>query len=389
MKICAVICEYNPFHNGHAHLIAELKKQGYAVLCLMSGCFTQRGSAAVVNKYSRAAAAVKSGADLVLELPFPYCSLGASGFAGGGVALADSLGCVSALGFGCECGDAEKLTAVAKNALSPEFTEKLSGLGGERYSAKFNAAYSEAFGENAVSGSNDILAVEYVKALISSKSAIIPVAVKRDGENYNSNDVTGTISATAARGSLLSGDIASLYGKLPDCSYNALTEALSEGAVARDDNLFLPYAAAFRVASPDVLRECEGVNAELASRIVSSAREATSQGDFTARIKTKLYSESTIRRALLFAFTGIRSCEVTSPSFTTVLAANKTGREMLSMMEKTSSVPIITKPADYKIYDDGVSRAFEVLLRAESLWTLALDKPREAGYLMRFSPAMI
>lgn len=389
MKICAVICEYNPFHSGHAHLISELKRRGYDVLCLMSGSFTQRGSAAVISKYSRAASAVKGGADLVLELPFPYCSLGAAGFAGGGVSLARSLGCVSALGFGCECGNAEKLMLAAKNALLPEFQAKLSDLGGERYAERVSAVYSEMLGDDAPSGSNDILAVEYLKAIISFGSEIAPVAVRRDGKDYNSGDIAGTVSATAARNAVLSGNIDPLRGLLPDDSYEALRKALTTGDIARDENLFLPYAAMFRTAKPADICGASCVNAELASRIVAASREAVSFCDMTARIKTKLYSDSAIRRALLFAFTGVGAHEITSPAFTTVLAANKTGREMLSAMEKTSSVPIITKPADYKMYGDGASRAFEASLRAESLWTLALDRPREAGYLMRRSPLMI
>ena len=91
MKICAVICEYDPFHRGHEYQIAELKRRDYGVIAIMSGCFTQRGTAAVIDKYKRARSAVVSGADVVLELPFPFCASGASTFAFGGVRIADRL----------------------------------------------------------------------------------------------------------------------------------------------------------------------------------------------------------------------------------------------------------------------------------------------------------
>ena len=125
MKIYAVICEYNPFHLGHAYQLSELKRKG-AVVCVMSGSFTQRGDASVLSKYDRAELAVRSGADLVLELPFPYSSASAEIFGRAGVRIADALGCVDALCFGSETGDTESLIALSDRLRAENFQNALS-----------------------------------------------------------------------------------------------------------------------------------------------------------------------------------------------------------------------------------------------------------------------
>ena len=127
MKVIGIIAEYNPFHNGHAHMIAKLRQAapGAAILAIMSGDFTQRGEAAVIGKYARARAAVRCGCDLVLELPAPWCFSGAEFFARGGTGIANSLGCVDTLAFGAECADTTALTLAAERMRTPEFAAAL------------------------------------------------------------------------------------------------------------------------------------------------------------------------------------------------------------------------------------------------------------------------
>ena len=125
MRIAGIICEYNPFHNGHAHQLAVLREAGYAPVCVMSGDYVQRGEPAVIPAAARAEAAVRCGAALVLELPPSYALRSAEGFADGGVELLDRLGCAEALCFGSESGDAETLLATARTLLSPELVPLL------------------------------------------------------------------------------------------------------------------------------------------------------------------------------------------------------------------------------------------------------------------------
>ena len=181
MKICAVICEYDPFHRGHEYQIAELKRRGYGVIAIMSGCFTQRGTAAVIDKYKRARSAVMSGADVVLELPFPFCASGASTFAFGGVRIADRLGIVDTLAFGSETGDTEGIKSVAGNMLSTGYSVALENAKRSygSYSQRQISAYESVYGRTPVlEGSNDLLALEYVKTIIKTGSKIIPLAAK-------------------------------------------------------------------------------------------------------------------------------------------------------------------------------------------------------------------
>ena len=152
MKICAVICEYDPFHSGHKHQIDKLKNEGYAVVAIMSGSFTQRGTAATISKYDRAESAVKCGADLVLELPFPYCASGASVFAAGGVHIASSFGVVDFLAFGSEQGDSEMIKTVAENMLSEEFYSALKSEKADfgSYSQRCISTYEKLYGKSPV-----------------------------------------------------------------------------------------------------------------------------------------------------------------------------------------------------------------------------------------------
>ena len=193
MKACAVICEYNPFHFGHEYQISQLKKDGYSVVCIMSGNFNQRGIPAIVSKYSRAEMAIKGGADLVLELPFPYSSCNADVFCRAGVNIADNLGFIDYLAFGSESGDVESLKRKAKYYLTDEYkaiqNESLS-KGGVRLSETYN---SEEL------SSNDILGVGYIKEIITQKSTIQPVAVKRVGMNTNDLEGKGFLSSKSIR----------------------------------------------------------------------------------------------------------------------------------------------------------------------------------------------
>ena len=385
MKICTVICEYSPFHRGHEYLISDLKSRGYAVISLMSGSFTQRGEAAVISKYKRAEAAIRCGADLVLELPFPYCALGATEFAQSGVYIANALSCTDVLAFGSECGNTDIIVETAKNILSDEFGARMSSLAaGENYAKSFSAAYEELFGKSeALAGSNDILGVEYVKTIISLGSSVKPLAIKRTGQSF-SGDGDGFISASTAREMIYSGKLDELKNLLPAPSCKILTEEKENGRTAETSRLFLPYAAFFRLSSPDDFDGIAEMNDELAARTCSSARNAKSFDELISLSKTKLYSESRIKRAMLCAFLSVR--EVSFPSFTVLLGANEVGREILRKIKKGSDFPIITKPADHALFGDKVKEDFDVMSRAEALWTLCLEKPEKAGYHIEFSP---
>ena len=391
MKTAAVICEYNPFHLGHAHQLREMKAKG-SVVCIMSGSFTQRGSAAVLSKYERARLAVENGADLVLELPFPFCAAGGEFFARGGVAVAEGLSAVDTLCFGSESGDTEALLAAVKNTESAAFREALAA----HLSAKKNASYRTAFGEvyralygeDAVfSGSNDILGFLYVQAIQRSGSAITPQALLRIGEDYN-GEGAGFPSATSIRRMICAGEKENLKKSVPSSVFDALTEAMAAGRIANHENFFPIFASAARAG----LLSGENVfdaPPELTDRILSAAKTARNMDELIALSKTKNFSDSRIRRAMLMMFFGVRDADAQDVRYTTVLAANERGREILSCARKTASLPILTKPADGKYLPPEARRAFELTARADSVWELLCETPREGGAMLRERPRMV
>ena len=194
MKICGIVAEYNPFHNGHARHLAETRRRlgaETAIVCAMSGNYVQRGDLAILEKYRRAQAAARCGADLVLELPLSACLWSAAGFAWGAVSLLEALGCVTHLSFGAEHADLTLLRRAAALSRSEGNEALRQGLAaGLSYAAAMQQAVSAADPEAGalLASPNNTLAVEYLSALRTLHSAIEPIAVERVGGAHDSAD---------------------------------------------------------------------------------------------------------------------------------------------------------------------------------------------------------
>ena len=210
MAVCGVICEYDPFHLGHEKQLAAIRQKLGAetvIVCLMSGNFTQRGMPAVFDKMTRAKAAVLCGADLVMELPVTAVLQSAEGFASAGVQILSALG-AEYLGFGCECGDAERLMAAAALTLRPEFDAALREEmeSGCSYAAARQRAATALGGDGSLlERPNDILAVEYCRAILKQNSPLRPLAILRRGDYHAEEADEEAPSATAVRALLRSG----------------------------------------------------------------------------------------------------------------------------------------------------------------------------------------
>lgn len=382
MKVCAIICEYNPFHFGHEYMISHLKSMGYSVVCIMSGNFTQRGIAAVVSKYSRAEMAIKGGADLVLELPFPYSSSNADTFCNAGVYIADSLGFVDSLAFGSECGDVEKLKERSEYFLSDEYKKKQDeelSKGGVRYSELFLNS------EGVELGSNDILAVGYIKSIIEKKSKLKPIAIKRTGLNSNDLEGEGFKSSKSIRKDINT-CITNAEKSVPDYVYSTLNREYSKGCYSVEEKLLYTYQSILRMKKAEDISSCAELNDELANRIITSVNKSISSSELVDNVKTKIYSESKIMRALLMACIGVERAKMSVPSFTVLLGANETGRDLLKSIKKAPNLPIITKQADYTKFGTDVIDGFELLMSADSIWNLSLKEVRESGAEMKKTP---
>lgn len=329
MKRVGVICEYNPFHDGHLRQLRWIRRQfgpDAAVVCVMSGDFVQRGEPAVFAKSVRARAAVLCGASLVAELPVTAALSSAEGFARGGVAALDALGC-DVLCFGSECGDAGALAAAADVLLRPDFGEALRAAlqGG----VPFAAARQRAAAALGADGSllrrpNDILAVEYCKALRTLGSPMAPAAVRRTGDYHAAAPEAGSPSATALRGLLAAGE--PLTGYVPPeaeaqfrgarrhwlrCGERAVLARLR--AMTDEEYAALPFGS-------------EG----LWHRLADAGRRETSAGAVIRAVKTKRYAYARVARMLQCACLGISAAAMARPApYLRVLAFDDAGRQVI------------------------------------------------------------
>ena len=379
-----IVCEYNPFHNGHLHQIKEIKKSSdEPIICVMSGNFTQRGEIAIADKYTRAKMALSAGADIVLELPVPFCFSSAEHFARAGVDILHSVG-VDKLSFGSESADAEKIMKIAAIAASPEFKsecEKLSRSEGNAH-AYFDLLANRS-GESHIL-SNDILAIEYAKEILLGGYSMELSPVKREGNAYRDSVLKENIlpSATAIRERISSGDMESIRLFIPEEAFKILKESELASISNAGDGIIL----ALRLRgddAPGVAISDKG----LVRRILSTAKYCTSFEELERELQTKKYTSSAIRRAILYILFDVRHDDLCKhPEYTVLLGANARGRDYLASIRKTdSSIKIITKPSDaFNI--EGAERRTELSMRADALYTMCFDNKKENGYYFRKSP---
>lgn len=389
----AIICEYNPLHNGHAAQIARLREAypDCRIICIMSGSFTQRGAAAILPPVARAEAAVGAGADLVLELPQPWASGSAEFFARGGVAVADGLGVVDALAFGVETDDLGSPMRVAEALDDPAFAAALADADpAEGAAARSERLFRARYGDDGgmLSKPNNRLAVEYCRALRRAGSAILPIPMKREGSGYHDGALDGVNpSATAVRGALAGGcAVADLAAYLPASSLAVLREARAAGRCAIEESAFdRAVLAHWRLADPRAMGTLASLSGGLADRICAAAGDALSVADLIARVATKVYTNTRIRRALLQGMLGVTEADLRcAPTAVRLFGANATGRELLRAIAKRGRVAVVTKYADLAAV--ASEREFTLSRRADALYGLAMQDVAAAGAFVRERP---
>ena len=354
MKIAGVIAEYNPFHNGHKYQAEQMRKNGAThTIAVMSGNFVQRGDFAICSKWLRAKTAVMNGIDLVVELPSPHALLSAQGFAESAVYILNALECVDELYFGCECGDVEKIKKIANAMLNDDFSDKLSLAlsGGISYPTAVEKAVCEIIGkeyQGELKSPNNLLATEYVKALIKMHSDIEPKAVKRVGVLHDSEGANGEfMSASSIRKSLKNQGLSDISDFVPNSTLELISQANKNGKSPCDySKLELAFLTKLRTMKPENFRAIPDVSEGLENRIFDAIRDSKSVEEIIEKIKTKRYTHSRIRRIILRSFLGLDSSFSTSPPpYARILALNENGREIIKEAKKKSSIPIITKSA--------------------------------------------
>ena len=400
MKVVAIIAEYNPFHYGHLYQINKIKEQlgdDCAIIAIMSGNFTQRGEIAVADKVVRASSAVMSGVDLVLELPFPYSISSAEFFASAGVYIASSLGIVDYLAFGSEIGDTDKLCSIADVMLSDEFSEMLSNMQTAKdtrdlgYPKLCQLALESIVGENCayVFSPNNILAIEYIKAIKRLNSKIKPFTVKRYGSDYNNCEIGDGIiqSASAIRELIRNGNQAA-FDYIPDGAREILAKAHADGLLPTlPERLDIALISHIRINPPKETCNIHDTFGGLYNRLHDVSHEATSISSFISLAETKKFTNARIRRALWCSYLGVTSSDVrTAPAYAQVLGLGPVGRTLLKKIKKSGVLPLITKPSSYIGLSDEVKKQKELSDRADSVFYLAHSVPRSGKFSLKFTP---
>jgi len=395
MQVCGVICEYNPFHKGHAlHLqrARELSGAEY-IVCVMSGAFTQRGMPARHDKWTRARMALSCGADLVLELPVRFACAPAPEFAAGGVGTLAGLGVVTHLSFGCESGSLPYIEIAARmlSKETPEFSAALrDGLGRGLSYPQARALAAEAcsgakgLGE-AISRPNAALAIEYLRALPGS---IKPVPVIREGSGYHDMQLSSLSSATAVRTALESGAMESALAAVP-CP-QLLREAETRGDIHLPEALTQALLYQLRSMTAEQLRQIDGMDEGLEYRFIDAARSVASREELIAAVKSRRYTHARLSRLCTRTLLGIsrQMGEATaSPSYARVLGFRREAAPLLRQIKKSGSLPLITKAADY----DRSDPLFALDVRAQDLWSLGCSSPsfRRAGRDFTTGPVIL
>lgn len=400
MRSAVIISEFNPFHDGHAHIIRKAKENGCDnVVCIMSGNFVQRGLPALCDKYTRAKAALLCGADLVLELPITYASGSAEFFAFGGVLVADMIGIADEIWFGSETGDLDRLSLVAERQASDDFSEVVGALyeKGLGFAEAHSIAYEACFGaEEALSRPNDILSVEYLKALRRIGSHIKPMTIKREGD-YSSKKVEGKFaSASALRALIEDGKMQEIANYMPRESYLSLLQAAENGVFPVSMQKYKETLFSFlRLSNEKQFSDCDGAEGGLASYFTGLAFDSDGADDFFSRLPTKKYTDARLYRTLLSSVLGItRSDRRSEPTYVRLLASNKAGFGLLAKSKKSGGLPVITKQADFYTLVSGMNeeeksaalRLDEIEEKADALYTMCLPCVKNAGFFRRIAP---
>lgn len=386
MKTVGVISEYNPFHTGHAWQLAELRRRlggETAVVCAMSGNFVQRGDFAVLRKHVRAEAAVRCGADLVLELPLPWAISSAEGFAQGGVEVLDATGVVDRLAFGSERADTALSMRAAEALLSPSFAPALRRKlekGGSFASAR-QEALEELLGADAaatLSQPNDILGVEYCKALRRTGSAIAPMALPRVGAGHDDGAADGYASASYIREHLasdgkrfLTPEMAELYER----------EEKAGRAPVRVETVERAMLVKLRMMTEADFAAYDEGGEGLYHRFYEASRTAASLEGLLESVKTKRYAYARLRRMALAMYLDAKpSDRPEHVPYLRVLAMNHKGRYLLHEMRASAKLPVLIKPADAHRLSAASRRLMDRESRAADLYALSYpDLAQSAG----------
>jgi predicted nucleotidyltransferase len=356
MNTVGIIAEYNPFHNGHKYHLEQSKKITGAdyVVVVMSGNYVQRGEPAIVDKWTRTKMALQNGADIVIELPSIYASSSAEGFAHAAISLLNATGIVSSVCFGSETADIsfmKELADILVNEPEPYKTLLKSELSKGLVFPKARANALKAYTKNEssfIESPNNILAIEYIKALNRLKSAIVPYTIQREAAQYHSTSIDSDISsATAIRLNLKNNTINAIDHVIPKESIDTFLDTLNKGIgpIYFDDySQLLHYK--LRTQSVEQLSDILDITEGIENRILNASYSHFMISDIVNFVKTKRYTYTKIQRALLHILLDFKKADIQAYSNTLpylrVLGFRKSSEALLSNLCKKAIIPVIT-----------------------------------------------
>lgn len=410
MKIAGIIAEYNPFHNGHAYHLAMTKKLLHADyrIVVMSGDFVQRGEPALLEKHLRAKMALECGADLVIELPVEYACASAEYFAKGAVTMLDRLGAVEFLSFGCETDDPQLFQTTAEILLTepPEYRCLLQKF--LRQGCAFPAARQQALLSYVhthqeelpccpetldafLKTPNNILGIEYCKALLAVKSSIQPVPILRTGSGYHDLTLDDRCSsASALRKHLSMGmDPALLEPQMPPEAFRLLCDAAEKKETLELKDLSLVLKYRLLCETPETLTQYQDVSPDLARRICNCLNAYESFPQFAELLKTRELTHTRIQRSLLHILLGIRS--LPPIPYLRILGMRRDAAPLLTELKKHSTLPLLTKlPPERSDKPWPELFSLQTNLFASHLWQSAVSEKSSQPFIHeRSKPAVI
>ena len=383
-----IVAEYNPFHNGHAHQIREIRAHypDSPIIAVLSSSFVQRGLPALLDKWERAKAAVMCGVDLVIELPLPFCCHNAGVFASAAVTLFKATGAVSCLSFGMESPNLELLNRISSILVQEPLTFKAD----LQFFLKTGLSYADARARAAeclcpgarelMEQPNNALALAYVEASIRQNARFSFLPVSRRGAGYRDVSEAEIMSASGIRAALLRGDVEASCASMPAASAQLLRNAWHEGRVCTNT---LPLWQALRLLfmrSPcDDLARFAGMTEGIENRFERIYPECTGFEELIEKVSTRRYPMSRVRRTLMSFLLNITSeCDMQfqkgGPAYIRPLAMSLRGRELIHEIRTSASLPVIYKPAMLKGNSYG-QKIFSLGVRASRIWESLLPSP--------------
>ncbi len=399
MNIIGIVCEYNPFHKGHAWQIAASREalgQDSVTVCAMSGDYVQRGEAAVFSKFARAEAACRCGADLVFELPLPWAISSAESFARGSVSMLAALGCTH-LSFGSEHGSLDMLEELASQLSRSDIIEDIKQLMAREPRLSFAAARQqllrEYLGETAVllEKPNNILAVEYLKAIRQLDAPMLPFTVERRGSGHDQTGEGELRSASELRAMLLRGEDPGAH--IPEAAMDVFRREMQQGRAALDeDRRELALMSRLRMLEENSYLSLPDGGDGVGQRLCSAVKTAGSLEEILKLTAARRIPLARVRRMCLCAALGVEKGQANGLSpYARLLAANGRGRKYLREIANKTTISVVTKPAHVRYLGSEARALFALGASAHDMFTLLYSgrEGRLAGEDWKTGPQIV